>query len=170
MKLPIITVIISFILESILSKFIAIDTKLFEPITTIVALVVVYPYFHKYENKYYYLLFITGLLYDIIYTNTFLLNAIVFVMLGFVIKHSNKLFSTNFINISLVTAVTIIIYRIITYFILFIIGYVHFDIKDLFFSLTSCLLFNMIYSIILYVLIEFVYERTHRVKLGKFRY
>ena len=170
MKLPIITVLISFVLESILSKFIAIDTKLFEPLTTIVALVIIYPYFRKYENRYYYLLFGTGLLYDIMYTNTFLLNAIIFVILGVVIKHANKLFSSNFINISLVTAVTIIIYRIITYLILCIINYLSFDIKDLFFSLTSCLLLNMIYSIILYMIIEFIYQRSHRVKLGKFRY
>ena len=169
MKLSLITVAISFILESILSKFVPFDTKLLEPLTTVVALVIIFPYFHKYENKYYIILFCTGLLYDIIYTNTFLLNAIVFVLLGLIIKQTNKFFSDNFINISLVTGLTIVAYRTITYLLLCIINYINFSIHDLVFSITSSLLLNMIYSIILYVIHQIIINKKqfNRIKLIK---
>ena len=97
MSFSIIIVLISFILEGIISKYIPMNTVLFESFFTVISLIIIYPYFHNKEKKYFTLAFFTGLFYDIVYTNTFLFNAIIFLVISYIVKKinayiSNKLF------------------------------------------------------------------------------
>ena len=67
MSFSIIIVLISFILEGIISKYIPMNTVLFESFFTVISLIIIYPYFHNEEKKYFTLAFFTGLFYDIVY-------------------------------------------------------------------------------------------------------
>lgn len=145
-----IILIVSFILQGILSNFINIDTNIFNLLFPIVALIIIYPYFRKNNSKYFICAGIYGFLYDLIYTDTFVLYAGLFIMIGFIISILNIIFSNNIINIGFITTLVIIIYRIITYSILVIVNYLNFDLNILFKSIYSSLLLNIIYAIIIY--------------------
>lgn len=142
--------IVSFILQGILSNFINIDTNIFNLLLPIVALIIIYPYFRKNNRKYFIYAGIYGFLYDLIYTDTFILYAGLFVIIGFIISLLNVIFSNNIINIGFITTIVIIIYRVITYSILVTVNYLNFDIGILIESIYSSLLLNIIYAIIIY--------------------
>lgn len=142
--------IVSFILQGILSNFINIDTNIFNLLLPIVALIIIYPYFRKNNRKYFIYAGIYGFLYDLIYTDTFILYAGLFVVIGFIISLLNVIFSNNIINIGFITTIVIIIYRVITYSILVTVNYLNFDMGILFESIYSSSLLNIIYAIIIY--------------------
>lgn len=142
--------IVSFILQGILSNFINIDTNIFNLLLPIVALIIIYPYFRKNNRKYFIYAGIYGFLYDLIYTDTFILYAGLFIIIGFIISLLNVIFSNNIINIGFITTIVIIIYRVITYSILVTVNYLNFDIGILIESIYSSLLLNIIYAIIIY--------------------
>lgn len=142
--------VISFILQGILSNYISVDTNIFNLLFPIVALIIIYPYFRKNNSKYFIYAGIYGLLYDLIYTDTFILYVGLFIMIAFVISKLNIIFSNNIINIGFITTIVIAIYRTITYFVLVVVNYLEFDMNILFKSIYSSLLLNVIYAIIIY--------------------
>ena len=146
--------VISFILQGILSNYISVDTNIFNLLFPIVALIIIYPYFRKNNSKYFIYAGIYGLLYDLIYTDTFILYAGLFIMIAFVISKLNIIFSNNIINIGFITTIVIIIYRAITYLVLIAVNYFEFDMNILFKSIYSSLLLNIIYAIIIYFITD----------------
>lgn len=142
--------VISFILQGILSNFISIDTNIFNLLFPIVALIIIYPYFRKNNSKYFIYAGVYGLLYDLIYTDTFILYAGLFIIIAFIISKLNIIFSNNIINIGFITTIVIATYRTITYFVLVVVNYLEFDMNILFKSIYSSLLLNVIYAIIIY--------------------
>ena len=160
-----IVVIVSFILEGILSKYISTNSLLFESLFTLISLIIVYPYFHNNESKYFGLCFFTGLLYDIVYTNTLLFNAVIFLIMAFIIKKVNNVISNNSINVAIISLIIIIIYRVIIYLVLCLISYLNFNIRDLLYSIASSLVLNMIYSVVLYLITDFISKKKHITKI-----
>ena len=86
-------VIISFLLDGIVSNLIPfnlVDPSYFKTIYSVISLVIIYNYFDNHQ-KYLTILIILGIFFDIIYTNTFILNIIVFLMVVvlfvLIIKH-----------------------------------------------------------------------------------
>ena len=146
--------VISFILQGILSNYISVDTNIFNLLFPIVALIIIYPYFRKNNSKYFIYAGIYGLLYDLIYTDTFILYVGLFIMIAFVISKLNIIFSNNIINIGFITTIVIIIYRAITYLVLIAVNYFEFDMNILFKSIYSSLLLNIIYAIIIYFITD----------------
>lgn len=114
--------ITTFILEGIISNYITIDLILF--------------YLYLKKNKY---PFLIGILYDIIYTDTLLLHAFIFVIISFLI---NKIKDKNYLYFIFI----ILIYHILKYSILLLIN--PFSIYSL-----IMLIRNIIINIIIYVLI-----------------
>ncbi|MFV0250114.1 MAG: rod shape-determining protein MreD [Bacilli bacterium] len=143
--------IISFILEMLISNYIPIYTKLFFPLFTLISLI---PLHTNIKNKKKYLItsFILGFFYDVTYTNTIILNAIVFTLISYIIINLNFKIFNKIISLCITTLLVIIIYQIITYLILLLTTYLVFEIHDLITSITSSLLLNIIYSIILFYL------------------
>ena len=99
------------------------NTILFESLFTLISLIIIYPYFHNKERNYFILSFLIGLLYDIVYTNTFLFNAIMFLIIAYIIKKINSYISNNYINVAIISLIIIIIYRLIVYLVLCLINY-----------------------------------------------
>ena len=95
------TLIISFLLDGVLSNYLDYmlgDITLFNPLLTLVALLVIYPFFKKDENKYLIIAFIVGFLYDLFYTNLLFTNAILFLLLAIIYKYLYKKLEVNILT------------------------------------------------------------------------
>ena len=165
MIFPTIIVLLSFMAEGIISNYISMNTIIFEPLFTLISLIIIYPYFHNKEKKYFILSFSMGLLYDIVYTNTFLFNAIMFLIIAYIIKKINSYISNNYINVAIISLIIIIIYRLIVYLVLCLINYFNFDIRSLLYSIADSLVLNMIYSVVLYLITDYISRKKHITKI-----
>ncbi|MFA5603386.1 MAG: rod shape-determining protein MreD [Bacilli bacterium] len=155
-------IILSLILENIVSNIVPLGS-VFTPLFSIVSLVLIYPFFNNNDLRYIKYCGVVGLIYDIIFTNTLFLNMIVFMAVGLIIKLINFTLSNNFINVMIITLISIVMYLIITYFILVIIGYKNFNIDYLTITILKTLLLNIIYSFIMYIIADKLSEK-HKIQ------
>ncbi|MDD2181024.1 MAG: rod shape-determining protein MreD [Bacilli bacterium] len=154
-------IILSLLLENIMSNLIPMGT-FFNPLFSIVALVIIYPYFNNDDLRFIKFCAVIGLIYDIIFTNTLFLNMIVFIVVGLTIKLINIILSNNFINVMVISFISIVIYLILTYLILVIIGYKTFDFNYLFSTISKSLLSNIIYSFVIYIITDKI-SKKHKI-------
>lgn len=150
--MKIIIVIVSFLLEGVISNFISINGYL-APLFTLVSLIMIYPLFEESTNYYKYA-FLTGLAYDLFYTDTIIFHAIIFCFMAFIIMRLNLVLSDNFINVLIIIALSILVYRVLTYGLLVFINSMDFDFKVLGFSILKSMILNLFYGSVLFVLIQ----------------
>jgi len=151
MKIYIIVLVISFIFDGLISNFLPYQINqinFLKPMFTISSLILIYPYFNKNDIKFYKVGTICGLFYDIVYTNTFPLNTLLFFILSIFIKMINNILSNNFINIIIMTIFTITVFEFLNYSILNIINYAHITIYEMFYKVANSLLLNVIYVLL----------------------
>ena len=80
-------VIISFLIDGLMSEilpFNLVDPSWLKTIYSVISLVILYNYFDN-QKKYLYLVIGLGFFFDIVYTNTFILNVVVFIIIYFAI-------------------------------------------------------------------------------------
>ena len=140
--------VISFLLEGIISNFVSIN-GFFAPLFTLTALIIIYPLFDE-EAEYYKYALVTGFIYDLFYTDTIVFHAIIFSFMAFLISRLNLVLSDNYVNVLVIIAICILIYRIITYSFLVLVSSVSFDFMALVFSILKSLMINLIYSVIIF--------------------
>lgn len=150
--MKIIIVIVSFLLEGVISNFVSINGYL-APLFTLVSLIMIYPLFEESTNYYKYA-FLTGLAYDLFYTDTIIFHAIIFCFMAFIIMRLNLVLSDNFINVLIIIALSILVYRVLTYGLLVFINSMDFDFKVLGFSILKSMILNLLYGSVLFVLIQ----------------
>ena len=143
--------LVSFFLDGVLSKYIS-PNSIFLPLFTIVSLVLIYPYFNNNNNRYFKYIAILGLLYDIAYMNMAFYNFFIFIK--YLLSHR------LYINI-IITIILIIVYRFIN-FVFANITIKHVSWYDLFKSIYSSLILNIIYCIIIYLISEW-YSKKHKI-------
>ena len=74
--------VISFLLDNLISFFLN-TNLLFNPLLSLVSLIIIFRYYHrKDENKYLITSFVLGLVYDIVCTDTVFLNAGIYLLLS----------------------------------------------------------------------------------------
>ena len=154
--------IVSFLLEGVVSNFVPINGY-FAPLFTLVALIIIYPLFDE-NVDYYKYAFITGLAYDLFYTDTIVFHAIIFCFMAFIITRLNLVLSDNYINILIIIALCILIYRIITYILLVLVSSMSFNFIALIFSVLKSLIINLIYSIIVFFVVK-TFQQKYKYKL-----
>lgn len=148
-----IIIIISFILESILSNFLPINS-IFYTLLTLLSLILIYPYCNGKSNLYLKYCFFTGLAYDLIYTDTLILNAFIFTFIGFIITRLNLLLSNNCVNDSIMALIVIVIYRIVCYGILLVTANTTLNLMFLLKSIYSSILINIIYVVLGFIICD----------------
>ncbi len=148
-----ITIIISFFLDNICSNFITLNS-LFYPLFSILSLVLVYPYFNKNTSDYLIIAFTLGLSYDLVYTDTIFVNAFIFLILAYILRKVFSKITYNYLSVLLVSIITIIYYRAVTYVVLIIIDYLDFNILSFLKSVYSSIFINIIYLSIFYVILN----------------
>ena len=159
--------IISFLLDGLMSNYI--NTNLVNPsylrtIYSIVALVIIFSYFEN-KQKYLIILFILGILFDIVYTNTLLLNIVIFFIIFLVLNTIDYYIPNNLFTISIKSIIAIIIYHLISYFILILTNYNHYSLNLLILIIIRSLIMTIIYSIISYLLIKKIYFKRFNKKI-----
>ena len=150
-------IVISFLLDGVLSNFLS--NTIFIPLFSIVSIVVLYPFFNNNVNKFIIVSSIVGLFFDIIYTNSLFINVFSFLLCSLVIIYINKFIKNSIISISLLNILSIIVYRIISYFLLCLFDYLRFDENILLSGIYCSLLSNVIYGISLYCICEYVHKK-----------
>ncbi len=156
--ISLIIIILSFYLEGFISNWVS-NNGLLVPTFTMISLLLIYPYYNR--NNFGFILTsgIIGALYDITYTNTLFLNTIVFLIISLLIIKAYDYINNNLFNTTILSIVIIAVYRIITYFILVILGYFSFNVNKLIVSFYSSILLNIIYTIAIYLLASIVAKR-----------
>lgn len=163
MIVSIIYLIISFFLENFMSIIFPStlsSISFFTTIYTVIGLVILYPYFSNHK-KYYLLVIIFGILFDILYTSTFILNLIIFLIVSFVIKILYDILSENVFMTNLISVVAIILYHLLSFVILSIFGSINYDFMLLINIILHSILMTIIYTSISYFVIKFIYSRLN---------
>lgn len=161
----IVSLVFSFFFEGIISNFIPINTYFLAPLTTLMSLLIIYPFFYNDDKNFLMIVFFTGIVYDLVYTNTLLFHGLIFLFMGLIIKKLNVFMSNNTLNTAFMGFILIIIYRFISYILFIIVGYGDFNIVHLLYSIASSLIFNMIYVAILYMVIDYMSKKLHIKKI-----
>ena len=147
--------VISLLLEAIFSNIVSLNSLLI-PLFLITSLVIIYPYFCKKNINFFLVCLVSGFLYDLIFADSLFINTLSFSFIGIIIilgySYVNySIYSSNILNI-----IIIILYRIISYLLLCIIGYTTFNENILLSGISSSLILNVIYGLILYLVIDMI--------------
>lgn len=161
MLLLIIYVLFSFLLEGFMSNIFAsslTDVSYFTTIYTVISFVVIYPYFYN-KKKYYILLIIFGILFDALYTSTFIVNVFIFLGIGFVIYLFNNILSDNIFMINIISIIAIITYHLLSFIILSIAGYANYSFLLLGRIIVHSIIMTIIYTSLSYLIIKTLFNR-----------
>lgn len=137
--------VISFLLDNLISFFLN-TNLLFNPLLSLVSLIIIFRYYHrKDENKYLITSFVLGIVYDIVCTDTIFLNAGIYLLLSLFIIKFYKIFSYNLLNSAILLIIVIIFYRSITFLVLSNFNFISFNLYHLLQSIYSSLILNLLY-------------------------
>lgn len=167
--LGLIILIISVYLDGLLSLFIPYipgQLSIFTPMLTIVSLLIIYPLYRKKEKKYFITLFITGIIYDLLYTNLLFYNALVFVLFGFIIKFIYENLDVSSIKLIFYEILIIVAYELLISLFILIFNLVPISINEIVYKITHSLLLNLIYSELLYLVIKIIPKRYKRISIN----
>jgi len=157
----IIYLIISFLLDSIISLYIPASLttlSYFKTIYTLVSLVVIFNYFEN-SKKYLIIAIILGALFDTVYTNTFLLNIVIFIVVYFLLTELDYIIPNNLFTINIKSLSSLYTYHILTYIILLLTHYNSYSFSILLNILMKSTIMTIIYTTISYLLIKKIYWR-----------
>ena len=160
MIIAIIYVIISFLLDGLMSNilpFNLVDPSYLKTIYSIISLVILYNYFDN-KQKYLKILIILGIFFDIVYTNTFILNVVVFIVIYIILSLVDYMIPTNIITINIKSISCIFLYHILTYIILLLANYNSYSIKLLGIILLRSIIMTIIYTTIRYLIMNKIYD------------
>ena len=159
--------IISFLLDGLLSNYMSINIinpSYFRTIYSVISLVIIFNYFDN-DTKYLKILLILGILFDIVYTNTFLLNIIIFLIIYIIIKKINIFITNNIFTINLKSFLSITIYHVLSYLILLLANYQNYSIRLLTLILSKSIIMTIIYTTISYLLLKKIYFKIYDKKI-----
>lgn len=162
MIISIIYLIVSFLLESVMSNIFPStlsNISYFTTIYTIISLVIIYPYFNN-EKKYFILIIVFGILFDILYTSTIFINTFIFILIGILTKILYNLFPENIFMTNIISYINIIIYHILTFIILTLTGYNNYNIILLLNIIIHSIIMTIIYTSISYLVIKKIYNKN----------
>ena len=145
----IIIIILSFILEGVFSNLVSLNSILL-PLFTITSLVICYPYFNKIK-KYHFIItsIIIGIIYDIAYTNSLFINTFTFTLCSLIIIYLDNYIHDSLINKTIINIILLIFFKVMSYLLLFIFGFIKFNynilLKGVYSSIIKCILLDVKY-------------------------
>ena len=136
--------IISLVLDILINRFINQDS-LFIPLFTLVSIL-----FIKNDKYYYIKLFLIGFLYDLLFTNYYVLNAFIYLIIGFINNMLLRIIDKNIIGYIFITIIDIFIYQLFLFLIFKIFRVNSYDLYDFIFIIKHYFLINILYLILIY--------------------
>lgn len=167
--IPLIIITLSLILDGILSNifpYTVNNLSLFTPLLTLISIYLIYPFYKKKENKYILTIFLTGIIYDLLYTSLIFYNAIIFTIIGIISKYIYKHYEINYLNIIIQIIIIVTIYELLNALIIILFNLVPMSISRLFYKITHSLLLNIIYSELLLLIINILPNKYKKVNIN----
>lgn len=161
----IIILILSFLTEGFMSNYFYSTISNSNPLTSLyllIALTILYPYFYN-KKKYYILLIIFGLLFDLVYTNTFIFSTILFIIISLEVKLLTSILPFNIFMINIISIITVTLYHILTFFVLTIVNYGTYNFNMLLSICSNSILMTIIYTTILYLITNIIYHKETKI-------
>lgn len=161
MVVSVITLIISLLIQGLISNYVGYifsDLTIFYTFYLLIALGIILPYFQN-QKKYFILLVIFGFLIDIVYTNTFVLNVFIFIIVYFFNKLFYVILPYNLITINIGSIISIIIYHILSFIILFVVGYDTYSISMLLTAISHSIIMTILYASCLYLILDYIHKK-----------
>lgn len=143
----------SFVFEGVFSNFLKTYSVL-SPLFVLMTLIVIYPFLLNEKGTFYKYCFFTGVLYDIVYTDTIIVHGLLFLIIGFLITKINLILANNHINVMVMALIVMFLYRCILYFLLVLTGNVNPSWTYFFQSIYLSVLANVIYVFILNIVTD----------------
>lgn len=131
------------------------ELNYFYPMLSITYLVFLYGYSKKYLKT----SFILGFIYDLLYSNIFLYNSLIFLLLGKINKKIFNYLQINLFNKIIILILNIIIYDSINFLIIYFSKYNYVLFNDLIYKILHSLLLNILFIIILYFFFKKILKR-----------
>ena len=142
-------IILSFFLDGLISNYL----NNLIPLFTLTSIVI--SSYYKKEDNLIKESIIIGILYDITYTNTVILNSLIFFTLSLLVISLNKRFNKNLPNLLFINTLVIIIYMSITYLLLILYQYLNLNFTYFLMSILNSIIINTIYIVILYIILRY---------------
>ncbi len=149
----IIIVLISMILENIFNLYLS-NIELITPLFTLISLIFVYFYFKNNEKGYYLFCTISGFIYDMFFTNFYILNAIAFFICSLVIYYIMNNHRLNYITVLFSSITAIFLYNVILYILFIFFKYNSYSLLEFGYFLKYFIVGNLIYSTIIYIILN----------------
>ncbi len=167
--LSIIILTISIYLDGFLTLFLPYikqGLSLFTPMLTLVSLLLIYPLYRKRQKQYFITIGIVGFIYDLLYTNLLFYNALIFLLMGFIIKKIYENLDVSHFKISIYITILIALYEIIFAFFIILFDLVPMTFNDLIFKITHSIILNIFYGELLLLIIEHLPEKFKRININ----
>ena len=120
----------------------------------LVSLILIYPILTNSKKQYFYILFISGFIYDIVITNIISINSLLFLLIGYIntlyVQNFNDKFINNFVFLNLI----LILYKALLYIFMIMVEISNFNILNFACNLLITLLINSIYYIFISIFIR----------------
>lgn len=159
--LSIITLLISTLIQGIISNYIGYtfnNLSWFLTVYPLINILILAPYFDN-KKKYFALIVIFGLLTDIVYGNTFILNTSLFLACYQLSKFFHSFFPYNLLTINISNLLNIFFYHFVTFLILTVLRYDNYTWSILLKVLTHSIIMTIIYSSIVYLIISAINKK-----------
>lgn len=167
--LAIIIMIISLLLDGLLSNYLPYlvnDLSLFTPLFTLISIFIIYPFYRKREKEYFIHIFILGIIYDLLYTNLLFFTGVIFVIVGLIIKFIIKNYELGYLKILLYMVIIIVLYESITVFFLGIYNVIPISFNKLIYKISHSLIINLIYGELLFIIIKILPKRFKEISIN----
>ena len=158
----------SFLLDDILLCTVSPHTVL-QPLCTLLSLVIIYPYFRQSKKFYYSIAFLLGALYDISYTNTLFLHALLFLGVSYLVHTIFHYIAIDFMNTYVVGMTIIWLYRTVLAVFFVLLGMSMWQWSIYFQSIVSSILWNSLYLAVFYFWVTKLrqYKKMHKYRVDK---
>ena len=167
--IPIIILLISLFLDGLLTNylpFLVNDLSLFTPLLTIVSIFMIYPYYRKKEKEYFIIVAVTGIIYDLLYTNLLFFNALLFLVIALVARFIYKNYGITFMRLIIYITLIIIIYELITALLLLIFNIVPITFSKVSYKINHSLLLNIIYGELILLLFKVIPKKYTKISIN----
>ena len=145
MIISLIIVIISLLLDGILSNFLPYlytNLSIFTPLFTLVSI------------------------FDLIYTNLLFFNGVLFITIGLLIKYIYKTYEITPLRLILYIIILITSYEFLTSLVLLIYNVVEVTFYKVFYKIINSLVLNIIYSEIIYLIIKLIPNKYKKISIN----
>lgn len=144
-----IVILISIILDIIFLNFYNYSygyISWFYPMLTITSISFISKYYNlKNKTKYFLVIIIFSIIYDILVINNLFLTIFLFLQIAYINIYLNSIFPNSLISIIIKALISLVVYDVIFYIILVVINYYDFSINVLIYKISHSIILNLIY-------------------------